>query len=117
MMVKVIANISGVLLLSGCTISYPVWLGDKGVSQMCEESGTYEFTHNQMTREFAVHLVDENGIRLACGYGRDAAACIVNGYDIYVSPGVICPKQMAHELSHGFGLHYVDRPSREHDHG
>lgn len=123
-MMKALAKISALsvafLLLSGCTISYPIWLGDKGVSTMCEESGTYDFTHNQMTKEFAVHLVDEQALRVACGSGREGrfvAACIVNGYDIYVSPGVVCPQQMAHELNHGFGLHYVDRPKSEHNHG
>ena len=119
-MVRGIVNIASLLLLSGCTISYPVWQGDKGISQMCEKSGTYDFTHNQMTREFAVHLVSEQEIRFACGFGRDgrvAAACIVNGYDIYVSRGVICPIQVAHELNHGFGLHFVDRPLGDHGHG
>ena len=99
--------------MTGCVISQPVWLDDSGVAELCSESGTFSFTHNGVTRPFKVNLVDDKEIFESCGhdrYGQPAAACIINSYDIYVKPGILCPRHMAHELSHGFGLHYVDRP-------
>lgn len=102
-----------IIFLSGCTIQYPVWLGHADISQMCEQSGIYNFTHHGDTKEFSVHLVDRIDIPKICGIAHDgniAQACIINNFDIYVAPGRGCPNSMAHELSHGFGLHFVDRP-------
>ena len=100
-------------IMTGCAVSYPVWLGDSGVSELCSESGISNFTHNGVTRPFNVNLVDDTEILENCGhdrYGAPAVACIINGFNIYVQPGALCAKHMAHELNHGFGLHYVDRP-------
>ena len=100
-------------IMTGCVVSQPVWLGDSGVAELCIESGTSNFTHNGVTRSFKVNLVDDSGILENCGHDRSgvpAVACIISSFDIYVQPGVLCAKHMAHELNHGFGLHYVDRP-------
>jgi len=105
-----------VLLASGCSsISYPVWLGDEGVAQMCEHEGTFSYTHLGVTKQFEVNLVDTEGLYEACGkgqhYGNPVLACILNSERIFVTPGNACPKHMAHELSHGFGMHFVDLPT------
>ncbi|MEP0203145.1 MAG: hypothetical protein ABJ084_02280 [Halioglobus sp.] len=89
---------------------------------MCEQPGTYAFTHQGNTKEFSIHLVDHLDIPKICGIAHDgniARACIINNVDIYVAPGNSCPDSMAHELSHGFGLHFVDRPivGRDINHG
>ena len=102
------------LLLSGCTIQYPVWLGDEGVAEMCESEGVHSFTHEGEKRAFHVSFVQPEDMYAICGdarNGKPARACIINNADIYVTPGVNCPKSMAHELSHGFGMHFVDRPT------
>ncbi len=106
----------GSLLTACSSIQYPVWLGDNGVEEMCESDGTYSFTHLGVTKEFEVKLVNEAEIFKACGPGRgihdtlSIKACILGGKKIFVQPGNLCPKFMAHELSHGFGMHFVDRP-------
>jgi len=94
-------------LLLALTILYPVWLGDEGVSEMCEASGIYEYTHQGETKEFEVHLTSQADMSTYCTNGP-AQACIVDDYDIYVTPGVTCTRSMAHELSHGFGMDFVD---------
>ncbi len=103
------------LLLTACSsIDYPVWLGDNGVGRMCESDGTYSFTHLGVTKEFEVNLVNESKIYETCGSGLhngySVQACILNNKRIFVKPGNLCAKHMAHELSHGFGMHFVDRP-------
>jgi len=107
------------LMATGCsTIDYPIWLGDQNVAEMCESDGRYSFTHGGITKQFEVNLVDPRGVSEACEKGPsqglhrgdDILACIVNSEQIFVSPGNSCPSHMAHELSHGFGLHFVDRP-------
>ena len=114
---KIVRIIIPALLLltggcSGIVLKAPVWLGDSGVSEMCEESGLYSFTHGGVTKEFAVHLIEVAEIYDVCDT-EDAAmrarACIVNDYSIYVSSGINCPADLAHELSHGFGNHFVDQ--------
>jgi len=108
-----LALLFSLIISTGCTVSRPLWLGDAGISEMCKESGAFEFAHNGVTRQFFVNLVEDGEILKHCGhdrYGQPPVACIVNGYDIYVTPGNSCTKHMAHELNHGFGLHYVDRP-------
>ena len=103
-------------ILSGCSsISYPVWLGDNGVEQMCESDGLYAYSHLGVTKQFEVHLVDAQGISEHCGQGmhqgNQIEACILGNKKIFVKPGNKCASHMAHELSHGFGLHFVDRPT------
>ena len=100
------------LLLSGCTIQYPVWLGDEGVAEMCQGTGVYDYTHEGVTKQFTVTLMDWRDIQDFCTNltGRPAKACISGGYFIYAPEGMFCEKSMAHELSHGFGMHFFDRP-------
>lgn len=94
------------LALSACAVQRPVWGGDPGVQAMCEQPGAHSFTHQGETRTFTVHYVD----RLPC-IGARGKGCIV-GKAIYVINGGQrdCSETMAHELSHGFGLDFVDRP-------
>ena len=101
-----------VLLLTGCSIVRPVWMGDEGVSEMCESTGVYDFTHEGVTKQFTVILMDWRDVQDFCTNltGRPAKACISGGYFIYAPEGMFCEKSMAHELSHGFGMHFVDRP-------
>lgn len=45
---------------------------------MCDESGMCDFTHIQITKELAVHLVDNQEISKDSGVGsskRDASTC------------------------------------------
>ena len=103
-------------LLSGfSSMSYPVWQGDEGVAKMCESDGTFSYTHLGVTKQFEVHLVDSQAISETCGEylhrGSEIQACILSGSKIFVTPGNGCQRHMAHELSHGFGMHFVDRPS------
>ncbi|MEP6388487.1 MAG: hypothetical protein ABJ056_01070 [Halioglobus sp.] len=112
---RVTLSLFAACIMSGCSsISYPVWLGDDGVAEMCESDGLYSYTHVGETKEFEVHLVDSQGISENCGKfldgGRDIRACILFDRNIFVTPGPTCQKDMAHELSHGFGMHFVDRP-------
>jgi hypothetical protein len=72
---------------------------------MCE-TGSHSYTYRGVTKEFNVVVTDD--ITEHCPPG--AIACIYKGTDIYVPRGVNCSKRMAHELNHGFGLHFVDRP-------
>jgi len=102
-----------IISLAGCTISYPIWLGDDRVTEMCEKSGIYTFSYNGVSRNFSVNLIPESSLHRVCGYGRTgniAEACIFNSYQIYVTQGVDCARKMAHELNHGFELHFIDRP-------
>ncbi len=89
------------------TLTIPIWLGDPGVAQMCEQAGPHAFTHRGETRVFTVHHLSWEGVNEFCG----ARACIVNKKDIYVSKGVTCTRSMAHELSHGMGVRYMDWPT------
>ena len=85
---------------------------------MCEQSGIHTYTHEGVTKEFNVHLTEQDAMYDICGMTRTgsgidartvpANACILNNHDIYVTPGRTCPKSMAHELSHGFGMDFVD---------
>ena len=105
-----------VFLASGCSsISYPVWLGVEGVARMCEHEGKFSYTHLGVTKQFEVNLVDAEGLSEACGKGQHngspVQACILNNERIFATPGNACPMHMAHELSHGFGMHFVDRPT------
>ena len=81
---------------------------------MCKSSGVHEYTHEGVTKEFHVNLTSTDKIFDICGYStytdRPARACILDRYYIYVTPGLMCPNSMAHELSHGFGMDFVDRP-------
>jgi len=108
-----ITLVFAVVFLSGCTLQYPVWLGQGEINTMCTQSGLHNVDHDGVTRNFYVHLVDHQEIKEICGIahnGNFAQACIVDNFDIYVPLGRNCPVSMAHELSHGFGLHFVDRP-------
>lgn len=110
---KLASFIISVLFLTGCSIQYPVWLGDEGVARMCMQSGIYDYTHNGVTKQFSVQITDPLDMYKACGTSRDgrhAQACIIDNYTIFATPGRNCTKSMAHELSHGFGMHFVDRP-------
>ena len=99
------------LLLTGCTVTTPIWLGDAGVSEMCT-GGEHDFTYEGETKTFSVHLTEPEDMYSHCGeasYGAGPAqACIVDDRDIYVTPGVSCPRSVAHELNHGFGIN-MDR--------
>ena len=100
-------------LLLSWSLLIPVWFGDPGVEEMCQQSGVQQYTHRGETKEFNVHLTSREDMYDICGNarnGKPARACIQNNYDIYVTPGMMCSHSMAHELSHGFGMHFVDRP-------
>jgi hypothetical protein len=100
----------------GITLVKPVWFGDDGIAEMCT-GGQHQYTYEGQTKTFNVHLTQPQDIYEICGEARygtgPAQACII-GLDIYTPPGVNCPKHVAHELNHGFGNHFVDRPRIEH---
>jgi hypothetical protein len=85
-----------VVLLSGCTINYPIWHGD--LSQPLCVQGPSEY----QGVPYDLHI----GPEMPCS---DALACIVDNYDIYIPhDGRGCTKHLAHELNHLVGNHFVD---------
>ena len=96
-------------LVSSCSqINYPVWLGDKGLEDMCHKDGVYTYTHQSVTKEFDVHLVSRTEIINKCNNDY-AVACILGNTRIYVTPGRNCTKALAHELSHGFNYKFAPK--------
>ena len=97
------------LLLSGCSISYPIWHLDEGVADLCS-TGQHTYTHSGVTKTFNVYVVDDATISDTCGETRygPAQACTIDKTDIYV-PEHHCVKHVAHEANHVFGNDFVDR--------
>jgi len=97
------------LLLTGCAINYPVWVGDEGLAHMCERPGEYQYTHMGETKTFNLHFVAD--LPKSCEDAGAYRGCIINRQDIYLTNGntVTCTTTLAHELSHGFGMDFVDR--------
>ena len=99
------------LILTGCShIKYPVWLGDPGIAEMCESTGVYDFTHRGETKQFTVVLMDWRDVMDFCTNmtGVPSKGCIIDNYFIYAPEGKLCATTMAHEVSHGFGMDFID---------
>ncbi len=97
-----------ILLLSGCALNTPISQFDAGVSDLCD-GGEQSYTHGGVTKTFTVYPLDStDDIYTHCG--PDAKACLIMGEVMYVPSGPGCAKSVAHELNHGFGNHWVDRP-------
>lgn len=104
------------LLLMGCTLSTPVThINNPAVYDMCETPGRYLYTHEGETKSVNVHFVTRENMSLYCDkphWAHHSPIACTNRYDIWVTPSVNCPKSMAHELSHVFGMDHIDHVGR-----
>jgi hypothetical protein len=100
------------LLLTACTTELRVPISQFDLEDgMCHE-GASEFTWKGETKSYNLHITDDPQQMLEwCGLADNhlpALACI-KGTEIYTP--VPCEKQLAHELNHLFGSHWVDNKS------